>query len=83
MLQHNRRIAHQSLQTPFGTTATETANSRRLGVVLRGVQQATLQPTIQLPELAGTNVQTATTLKTVERVVFPIQKQELPAQDCR
>ena len=80
MLQHNRRIAHQSLQTPFGTTATETANSRRHGTERIGILQVTHRLTIQRQEFADTSVQTAITQKTMEQPAFPTQKPMLVAQ---
>ena len=78
----SRRIVRQSRQTQFGMTTVQTANSHRHGTVPLGILQVILQPTIQLPELAGTNVATATTLKTADQAAFPTQKRVLHAQVC-
>ena len=80
--QHNRQIARQNRRIRFGTIMEQTASSHRLGTARLGILQATHQLTIQRQEYADTNVQTTTTLKTVEQAAFPTQKQVSLVQVC-
>ena len=75
--------APQNRQTPSGTTTAiiitvQQEHSHRLGTARRGIRQATLQVTAQLPEPACTNVTTNPTEK--ETSVFRTQKTMLPAR---